>query len=211
MNLDAIRTTLSGPMSHPQDFGTLRPAAVLVLICGSPPHVIMTEKPRHMRIHAGEMSFPGGKPEKGDADLCDTALRETREEIGFSVDRGDVIGQLDAVSTLNSKFLILPFVAVLDYIPPMNANDEVRSILSIPLEPFLSTLTPDTAHGPYPEMFALRHQDKIVWGASARILKQVRLRLMGPARGRTGLPGGNLEQGHLQGCGPTRGADGRRG
>ena len=183
MNLDTIRAAFSGPLSQPKDTGTLRPAAVLVLICGSPPHVIMTEKPRHMRIHAGEMSFPGGKPEKGDDDLCDTALRETREEIGFCVDRGDVIGQLDAVSTLNSKFLILPFVAVLDYIPPMNANDEVGSILSIPLEPFLSTLIPDTVHGPYPEMFALQHQDKIVWGASARILKQMHHRLMGRVMG----------------------------
>lgn len=181
VRLDAVRTAFAGQLNPSLDSGDYRPAAVLVLICGSVPHVIMTEKPPHMRIHAGEISFPGGKPESGDRDLCETALRETREEIGYTVGRECIVGQLDTVATLNSRFLILPFVAVLDNIPPMCANDEVGSILNIPLEPFLSTLSPDTDHGPHPDMFTLRYQDKVVWGASARILRQVHRMLIGPA------------------------------
>lgn len=180
MRLDTIRTTFAGKLNPSLDSGEYKPAAVLVLVCGSVPHVIMTEKPPHMRVHAGEISFPGGKPESVDTDLCETALRETREEIGFAVGRECVVGQLGAVATLNSRFLILPFVAVLENIPPMNANDEVGSILDIPLEPFLATLGPDMDHGPHPDMFALRYQDKVVWGASARILRQMHGMLIGP-------------------------------
>ena len=46
------------------------------------PKVIMTEKPKHLNIHAGEIAFPGGKWHENDHDLLDTALRETDEEIG---------------------------------------------------------------------------------------------------------------------------------
>ena len=62
----------------------------------------MTEKPKDLKVHAGEISFPGGKPEESDKDLLDTALRETEEEIGLHILRDQVIGQLEPVTTLNS-------------------------------------------------------------------------------------------------------------
>lgn len=172
MDLNTVRARLNTPLNP-----TLKPngwkiASVLLPIYGSRPHIIMTVKSEYMRIHAGEASFPGGKPEDGDADLCHTALRETREEIGLEVDRQNVIGQLDAVRTLNSKFLILPFVAILDDVPKLSPNVEVCRILQMPLEPLLDTLEPDTKHGP--NMFNLYYKDMIIWGASARILYQVR-------------------------------------
>ena len=77
----------------------------------------MTENPKHMKFHAGEISFPGGKLDADDSDLLETALRETREEIGLTIAREQVIGQLKPVVTLNSGFMILPFVAVTDSIP----------------------------------------------------------------------------------------------
>lgn len=132
----------------------------------------MTVKSEQMRIHAGEVSFPGGKPEDGDVDLCHTALREAREEIGLDVDQRNVIGQLDAVRTLNSKFLILPFVAVLDDVSKLSPNVEVCRILRMPLEPLLDTLEPDTTRGS--NMFKLYYKNMTIWGASARILYQVR-------------------------------------
>ena len=151
-----------------------------MLICGRAPHIIMTEKPQHMRVHAGEISFPGGKPESVDADLCETALRETHEEIGHAVDRRSVIGQLEAVHTLNSGFAILPFVAVQKDIPAMRANAEVGSILRIPLKSLLDTLAADTRRGS--GMFTLKYQDKVIWGASARMLQQAKSLLSGQAR-----------------------------
>ena len=175
MDLDIIRSALAAPLDPVLDEPGWRPAAVLLLICGAVPHIIMTEKPQHMRVHAGEVSFPGGKPEHVDADLCETALRETREEIGHSVDRRSVIGQLEAVHTLNSRFTILPFVAVQNEIPSMRANAEVGAILRIPLKPLLKTLAADTRRGS--GMFTLTYQDKIIWGASARMLEQAKSRL----------------------------------
>ena len=172
MDLDIIQNALSSPLNPVLEEQGWRPAAVLLLICGRAPHIIMTEKPQHMRVHAGEISFPGGKPESVDTDLCETALRETHEEIGHVVDRHSVIGQLDAVHTLNSGFSILPFVAVENEMPTMRANAEVGSILRIPLESLLDTLAADTRRGS--GMFTLTFQDKVIWGATARILHQAK-------------------------------------
>ena len=86
-----------------------------------------------------------------------------------------IIGQLDPVITLNSGFTILPFVSVIDEIPPLSANAEVEEIFHIPLEPFLKTMAndPDPLHNLIQEMFTFEFQGKIVWGASARVLKQI--------------------------------------
>ena len=59
----------------------------------------MTEKPKSMKFHAGEISFPGGKFDVNDSDLLETALRETNEEIGLDVSKDQVIGQLTPVMT----------------------------------------------------------------------------------------------------------------
>lgn len=173
--MDHIRNALASPLDPVLAEPGWRPAAVLLLVYGTVPHIIMTEKPQSMRVHAGEISFPGGKPESVDADLCETALRETREEIGYEMDRRSVIGQMDAVHTLNSGFAILPFVAIQNETPSLRANAEVGSILRIPLEPLLDTLAADTRRGP--GMFTLGYQDKVIWGASARMLQQAKSRL----------------------------------
>ena len=139
------------------------------------PIIVMTEKPKHMKFHAGEISFPGGKLDDSDSDLLETALRETREEIGLTINRDQVIGQLDSVITLNSGFLILPFVSVIDKIPELSPNSEVEKIFHIPLESFLKTMArdPDPTHNIIQEMYTFEYEHKIVWGASARILRQI--------------------------------------
>ena len=159
--------------------GKYRLASVLVVIYGKDPLVVMTEKPKHMKFHAGEISFPGGKLDSGDSDLLDTALRETSEEIGLKITRKNVIGQLEPVITLNSGFMILPFVSVIDKILPLSANCEVEKIFHIPLESFLKTMAhdPDPSHNIIQEMYTFEYQNQIVWGASARILKQIQNRL----------------------------------
>lgn len=151
-------------------------ASVLVVIYGKDPMVIMTEKPKSMKFHAGEISFPGGKLDSSDSDLLETALRETGEEIGLTVSRDQVIGQLEPVATLNSRFLILPFVSIVDSVPALLANAEVEKIFHIPLESFLKTMgvDPDPAHNIIQEMYTFEYEGKTVWGASARILRQMR-------------------------------------
>ena len=179
VDLRLIKSTLAGGFDPAAAGGGYRPASVLVVIYGSEPRVIMTEKPRSLKIHAGEISFPGGKREGRDRDPLDTALRETAEEIGLAVRREQVIGQLASVTTLNSGFVISPFVAVLDDIPTLSANPEVQEILRIPLEPFLKTMADDPAreHRLLEGMYTFEHGGRIIWGASARILRQIALRV----------------------------------
>lgn len=176
MLLDDLKSLLSTPIDPLLEHnGKYRLASILVVIYGNEPIVVMTEKPKDMKFHAGEISFPGGKLDSDDSDLLETALRETREEIGLSISKDQVIGQLDPVITLNSGFLILPFIAIVDNIPSLSANAEVEKIFHIPLESFLKTEAkdPDPSHNRIQEMFTFEYENQIVWGASARILKQI--------------------------------------
>ena len=176
MLLDDLKPILSSPINTViQTEGRYRLASVLVVIYGKEPIVIMTEKPKHMKFHAGEISFPGGKLDDDDSDLLQTALRETSEEIGLEITEEQVTGQLEPVVTLNSGFLILPFVSVIDEIPTLVANSEVEKIFHIKLEPFLKTMAddPNPSHNIIQEMYTFEYQNQIVWGASARILRQI--------------------------------------
>ena len=176
MLLDNLKSVLSTPIdSEIKSDVSYRLASVLVVIYGKSPKIIMTEKPKSMKLHAGEISFPGGKIDVNDADLLETALRETNEEIGLNISKDQVVGQLHPVSTLNSGFLILPFISILDEIPSLVTNSEVEKIFHIPLNPFLKTISKDTdpSHDLIDEMYTFEYQSQIVWGASARILKQI--------------------------------------
>jgi len=172
-NLKSLLSTSINPILESYD--RYKPASVLVVIYGDYPKVVMTEKPKHLKFHAGEISFPGGKIESDDKDLLDTALRETREEIGLDMSRDQVVGQLNPVITLNSRFVILPFVSVVEKIPILSSNAEVENIFHIPLDPFLKTMKddPDPEHNLIQEMYTFEYQNNIVWGASARVLKQL--------------------------------------
>jgi len=180
VDLKLLKSSLSSRIDPIlQQYGKNKLASVLVVIYGNDPTIVMTEKPKHLNLHAGEISFPGGKFESTDSDLLETALRETREEIGLRISRNQVMGQLEPVTTLNSSFMILPFVSIVDEIASLSANSEVEKILHIPLKPFLKTMTNDSdpSHNKIQEMYTFQYQNKIIWGASARILRQIANRL----------------------------------
>ncbi|MDE1863111.1 MAG: CoA pyrophosphatase [Thaumarchaeota archaeon] len=178
--LGRLKEILSGPVVDPsrRPEGT-KLASVLVIIYGQGPYVIMTERPKTMNNHAGEVSFPGGSWQGRDVDLLSTALRETREELGFAISPSDVIGQLESVTTLNSGFTIFPFIAIVEKIPEMKPNAEIESVLKIPLIPLLHTMGTDQnpAHRSIREMYTFQFQDYLIWGASARIMRQIYVRL----------------------------------
>ena len=150
-------------------------AAVLIIIYGDKPEILMTKKPITLMHHGGEISFPGGKVSEIDDDLLDTALRETKEETGLKISRDYVVGQLKQVITLNSGFTIVPFICMLDSIGHLVPNSEVESFLHIPLLPFLETLENDLdpKHNSIQEMYTFTFENKVIWGASARMLKQI--------------------------------------
>lgn len=141
------------------------PSAVLVALYGKAPRVLMIVKSGRLRRHAGEVAFPGGRAEPRDADLLETALRETREELGLAVGRASVRGELAPVRTLGSNFAVMPFVAVLDRLPPLEPSGEVDCVLRAPLGPLLRTWDPGRG--------AFEFGGRPIWGASARILQQL--------------------------------------
>ena len=150
-------------------------ASVLIIIYGDKPEILMTKKPITLTQHGGEISFPGGKMSELDNDLLDTALRETKEETGLKISRDDVVGQLKQVITLNSGFTIVPFICILNGIGQLVPNSEVESFLHIPLLAFLDTLENDLdpKHNSIQEMYTYTFEKNLIWGASARMLKQI--------------------------------------
>lgn len=141
--------------------------------------------------HSGQVAFPGGRWEAGDEDLCFTALRESREEIGL--DPGDVriIGRLDRLNT-STGFLVSPYVGIIPWPRQLRIDtNEVSRVFSIPL-----SWLADAAHweereytppaGPvrrHPVIFYLPYDGEILWGASARMVIDLleRLKLLRPS------------------------------
>lgn len=165
----------SGIMAEPQDDSKNKLAAVMIIVFGNEPMILMTERPETMNHHAGEISFPGGTWEKKDVNLLGTAIRETQEELGLEISKEMVIGQLKPVTTLNSGFKITPFVTMIDTLPDIIPNSEIASVLRIPLNSLLQTIEDDKdpLHHSILEMYTFKFENHLIWGASARMLKQI--------------------------------------
>jgi 8-oxo-dGTP pyrophosphatase MutT (NUDIX family) len=73
-------------------------------------HAVFTRRRDDLRRHPGEISFPGGRKDPGDADLVATALRETHEEIGLPPEHVEVLGALQPTPTFVTNYAIYPFV-----------------------------------------------------------------------------------------------------
>ena len=176
MSLEKIRDSLTSEINpNLVNNNETKLASVLIIIFAESPKILMIKKPITMNHHGGEIAFPGGKISDEDNDLLDTALRETKEETGITVEREKIIGQLEPVTTLNSGFTILPFVCILDKIEDLTPNSEVDEFLEIPLITFLETLANDSdpEHNSIQEMYTFTFEDHLIWGASARMLKQI--------------------------------------
>ncbi len=145
-------------------------------------HVLLTRRAAHLRNHHGEVSFPGGRHEPGDRDLIHTALREAEEEVALDPATVEVLGELDHLSTFASRSMVHPFVARLSA-PPIDLRadpGEVEQILLVPL----TELFDDEAYREEIWRFADGRDRTLVffeipgdtvWGATARMLRQVLL------------------------------------
>jgi len=102
-------------------------------------HVVLTRRSRRMRAHAGEVSFPGGRVEEGDADLVATALREAEEEIGLDPTTVEIIGELDHLATISSGSFIVPWVGTMPARPGLlPCSEEVDAVLHVPLSELMA-------------------------------------------------------------------------
>ncbi len=162
---------------------TARPAAVLALLYPDPDglaRIVLTERVTYDGLHSGEVSFPGGKSEPGDADPAATALREATEETGLDPGAAgvSVVGQLDPVFIPVSDFRIEPIVALAEREPILRANPaEVARILTPPVSAFLPDARIEIVERTirdWPLRYGgYRIEGLHVWGATARILGQL--------------------------------------
>lgn len=154
--------------------GTLSAVLVIIHFRNGKPYVILTKRSGELKNHAGQISCPGGTFSDSDKDLKHTAIRETFEEIGLRVNEKDIIGNLRGVHTLTSNFTIVPYVAIIKSIGNLKPNkEEIDAVFDVPLLELLKTMTPDLEHTGFGEIYKFEHNGNVVWGATARILKQM--------------------------------------
>ena len=152
-----------------------RTASVMVVlyVANENIFVLMTLRSKHLKIHPGEMSFPGGRYEDEDGDLLSTALRETKEEIGLELDDVLISATLPVVTTLTG-YEVTPYVAILQTLPRIGElSDEVESIFEIPLIELLSTKQRNLSGKARESKYVYWYGSNCVWGASAKILREI--------------------------------------
>lgn len=159
-----------------------RESGVLILfyIKESAPHIALMQRPTYDGKHSGQVSFPGGKREDSDTDITHTALREANEEVGVIIDDIDVIGQLSEVYIPVSNFHVSPIVGVINYTPDFIIdNYEVEELIELRLSDLTEveelTLTKITlANKTILKTPSFSFNDKIIWGATALMLNELR-------------------------------------
>ena len=157
----------------------LVPSAVLLLLVEKDGqyHVLFTRRSLKVEHHKGEISFPGGTVHPDDSDLLETALREGAEEIGLAPGDVMILGRLDDILTVSTGFIITPYVGILPYPYAFQINnDEVAELIFVPLGALVRDgrmkASEVTQEGKAITTYAFDYQGDMIWGATARILKQ---------------------------------------
>jgi 8-oxo-dGTP pyrophosphatase MutT (NUDIX family) len=157
-------------------------SVAVVLRCAADAEVLLIRRAEHPRDPwSGHMAFPGGRQEDGDADLVDTAVRETREEVGVDLRRhAELLGRLDAIQATSQAraldLMIVPHVFLLrtrvDLAPDPGEVDEA---LWVPLTPMLTgaadTARPYCYQGEVMQLPGWRVGAHVVWGLTYRMLQ----------------------------------------
>ena len=160
-------------------------SAVLALMYeDNGPKMILTQRHDYKGKHGGQISFPGGKMEDIDDNTIQTALRETQEEIGVDPSEIDVYGKLTDVYIPVSKFLVHPYIGFYKGTPEFIMEErEVKEIITFDLEELLNETTLQKRDIKMANGIVIKDipcfiiNDKIVWGATALVLNEIRLML----------------------------------
>jgi len=138
--------------------------------------ILFTRRTNTVEYHKGEVSFPGGVVDEGDSSLEITAKRETFEEIGVRQEDIEILGQLDDMPTVMTRFIVHPFVGVVPFPYVFKINKrEVESLIEVPLRFFLDPSQPQPFSINYKEDVletpAFIYKGVVIWGATERILE----------------------------------------
>lgn len=153
--------------------GGLRPAAVLVAITGK--SLLLTKRASHLKHHAGQIAFPGGKVDPDDVSVEAAALREAREEIGLPAESVQLLGQLPTHETVTG-FTVTPVLAVVRHsFQPHPERGEVDEVFEVPLDHVLNpanfAIERRLWKGEWRRYYAVPYGPYYIWGATARILR----------------------------------------
>lgn len=149
-------------------------ASVLLAITReSNPKILLTRRASHMKHHAGEVSFPGGKREKGDTSNIVVALREAYEETGLNPFQVELLGELRS-QRARSGLLVKPIIGLIPPDIPLIAQpDEIARIFYVPVSQFLDSRPEPYAVNIFQQQYfmpSFQMDNEVIWGLTARIL-----------------------------------------
>ena len=189
----------------------LVPSAVLVLLLerDGEDYILFTKRSDKVDCHKGEVSFPGGRLDPSDSNLLEAALREGAEEIGLAPHDVTILGRLDDTQTVTTGFVVTPYVGRIPYPYSFRINqEEIDELIFVPVQA-LAADSATNAPGVDGEEKGqgsprFQYRDHIIWGATARILRQF-LDITSPTR--DGGHGGATPD--AKGSASSRGRDGK--
>ena len=158
----------------------LKPAGVLIPIFERPDNlsVLLTRRSAELKHHAGQVSFPGGRMETGDANIRATALRETHEEVGIRPEQVDIVGYLEPMLTATG-YAVTPIVGLVEPSARLSVDaTEVQLAFEVPL-PFLmdeanQAMSERAVHGVTIPVVEFHYASQRIWGATANMLIALR-------------------------------------
>jgi len=162
-----------------QAAGKVTRAAVLIPLLLNPDglSILLTQRTNHLRDHAGQISFPGGRMDPQDTGPHETALRESREEIGLERERVEIIGQLPEYLTV-SGYSVTPIVGLVKPQAEYVLDEfEVADIFEVPLQflmdPANHQIRVWQSDQGSRSFYAMPYKDRFIWGATAGMLRNL--------------------------------------
>jgi len=143
-------------------------------------YLILILRKTYKGVHSAQVGFPGGKVEPEDANIQETALRETEEEVGVSPQAISVLKKLTEIYIPPSDFFVQPFLGITAKEPKfVPQEDEVEALIEVPLSLFMNddiliTKKISTSYATEIDVPAYLLNDHVVWGATAMMLSEVR-------------------------------------
>ncbi len=141
-------------------------------------YIPFIQRPKYDGVHGGQIALPGGGIENTDADILDTALRETKEEIGVMLTRSHVIGELSKVYIPPSNSIVTPFIALHEGLPEfIPDHHEVENMVYAPIDELLNNSNQtyksiSLSEGHKIKVPCYDINGHIIWGATAMIVSE---------------------------------------